>query len=260
MLRDSFRLREIVFAYLIGPPRPLDRAAAKKLDDCVCDSLGYQDFGLEFSPPPAGSDSHKFTISITRNKSPKLQILLQGENPNSPMVYRVTETEPSTAPSCGKNVDAAVRALWNAVGEMDVVLVEARVIGQCNSGADHARNLFRDRLLKIDSESYERLEGPVEFVGLEMKVGRSKGAGRVIDGPRHEVKLEILQEDPRDIFVNVMLQWSQIKAIAPGAMQIQLKKEDVLALREQQASEFLTKAVDYTLNSVLTLPDGEIAT
>jgi hypothetical protein len=53
MKPNSLRTRAVVFAYLFGPPRYVDRNEAAKVHAAICDALGYDDFSFKYSSPGA---------------------------------------------------------------------------------------------------------------------------------------------------------------------------------------------------------------
>ena len=50
VLRDSYQTRGLSFAFLIGPPRNLERQIGMAIHAAICEALGLDDIGFKYQP------------------------------------------------------------------------------------------------------------------------------------------------------------------------------------------------------------------
>jgi hypothetical protein len=141
-----------------------------------------------------------------------------------------------------------------------VIIVEARILGQCSSGRTHAAEFFADGVFGFRQQAVSGLGGEVSFAGMTL-VTMPTSEGGILERVGHEIKLEILVEDPGDVYVEAMSQWSLVpgtlasrgtsRPAQPAAFIV--SPEDARVLRDRRPSEFIQDASGFLQEKVLSL-------
>ena len=72
MLRDSYQTRGLSFAFLIGPPRNLERQIGMAIHAAICEALGLDDIGFKYQPGDTQPGGEKtFSKSLTHEDGPR---------------------------------------------------------------------------------------------------------------------------------------------------------------------------------------------
>jgi hypothetical protein len=255
MRKETYRVRALVFAYLFGPPRELSREDATRIYNAICTELKLDDLSFHFAPTPEESERSKgFRIRLERREGRGgLRILLEGRGIQEPMRLLIHADWPATEQHFKEQADMIAKGVWSSLGgEGDVVVAEVRVMGQCFSGRDHSVALFTDAVLGLRSEALSLLGTPLRFASVTLDVGPPSGVRvELFDRATREIKLEVLREDPRDVYLEIASQWSLLRPL--GDAPVMIADAGSRTLVERNPSEFVDNALDYIRNRVLQL-------
>ena len=86
-MNDSYRTRGSVFAFLIGPPRKLDRHDGMRIYSAVCEALGVDDIAFKFhsgESQPNGSTGYSIQMERQAGRE-KVAFEIRASDPNAPV-------------------------------------------------------------------------------------------------------------------------------------------------------------------------------
>lgn len=261
MIPSSFTTRAVRFAYLIGPPQTLSRQDAMGIHDSVCQKLGADDFAFQYRAIPSDEDlseaprgqSRGFEIKFVRQQGRgTFNITIDHTNIENPVRFLCQYTWPPSRELVYQDFDLASEALFETLGsDWQRVLAETRVRGQVEAQGDSAARFMSEHVLGLTEAGQERLEAPVSFVtaGYETPATDPSPEDQ-LQGPKREVTLEVLREDRRSLYLEVMSQWPQIARVSNGTMKIDAQR---LRQFDAEPSEYIGNSVDYIHEIALPL-------
>lgn len=256
MIPTALTTRGVVFAYLFGPPRVLDRRVGMEIHDAVCKELGVDDFAFKYAAAPAGGDeppdpSRGFSIQLQRKQGRgAFTITVDNQNIKAPIRFFVQYTWPPTRAHVQEEIDAASDATFRVLGEgFQKVLAEARLRTQVEAHGGDATEFMLNRVLRLNPDALERLEARPTFASMlfETPAGQP-GEAESLKDPKREIKIEGLREDSRCLYVEVMSQWPQLAQPPEGALGVDpsmIRKIDKLP------SEYIANTEQYLSEHVM---------
>ena len=170
-----------------------------------------------------------------------IEILIEGPKPRVPRRLLINSAwQLGSAKVPEENMDMIADAFWSEFGANQILLAEVRIRAQCSSGKPHAGSWFRDSMFR--ETDLDSLGGKLAYAGARLEIQPHPSA-EFWDSPKREISLEVLREDPRDIYMDIMSQWQRLPGAGPSW--------DLLATAKP--SEFIQAAVSYTRSKVLGL-------
>jgi hypothetical protein len=115
--------------------------------------------------------------------------------------------------------DLASAALFESLkGDWQRVVAEVRLRAQCEDRDKNGLQFFRTRVLGVSPDKLAQLGAPLVFGSVRLEVGSTVSAEDSLHGPKRDVLIEVLREDPRSLYLEVVSQWSQLPVSPlPGA-------------------------------------------
>ena len=150
-----------------------------------------------------------------------------------------------------EDFDAAFDAVFVALGTgWQRVLAEARVRGQVDVAAASALCFLGDELLQLTSGD-DAIGGRLSFMGFKYEtVSADFTELDQLANPKRDVTVEVLRQDPRCLYLEVMSQWPQLAESLDGTMEISPGKVRGF---HSAPSEYLRNTMDYLETVVLPL-------
>jgi len=253
MLTNSYRTRGAIFAFLLGPPRGLKREDGTRIHSALCDALGADDIAFKFQPgePLAGGQTG-FSIHMERQTDrDHLVIEIIGEAPNTPIRLLFRYDWPESFQLVLEDFDAAFDAVFGALGTgWQRVLAEARVRGQVDVPGASALSFLGDEVLHLTSGD-AAVGGRLSFVGFKYETASADFTELdQLANPKRDVTVEVLRQDPRCLYLEVMSQWPQLAESPDGTLEISPGK---VRSFHSAPSEYLRNTMDYLETSVIPL-------
>lgn len=215
MIPNSLKVRSVHFAYLFGPPRFVAREEASSVHGSVCDALSYDDlvFRYSTSEQETSSASKGFTILLQRKEGRGgLQVQVENQKPEEPVRLLLTHAWPASLQHAKEAFDVAAKAVFGSLrGSWTKVLAEARFRTECDVVGGDAQGFIISDLLGASAAWVEDLGKPLSFAHVELEVGASATSDS-LKHPRRVLKLEVLREDRKRLYVELMSQWPQVQA------------------------------------------------
>jgi hypothetical protein len=259
MIPTSFRTRAVSFAYLFGPPRVLTRPEGLAVYDAVCNALGVDDLTFQYGSAPAGGEGagppagSGFLIQMQRQVGRgSLASRIDNQNLQNPIRFLITWTWPPSREHVAQDFDAAVEAAFNALGgTWHRVLAETRLHGQIEAQGGSALGFLLSRALRVDPERLDGLEAAPNFASIVLET--PPGDPSVEDAlhqPKREIKLEVLREDGRSLYVELMSQWPQLAATQQGTMELDARR---IRRFDDPPSVYIRNSQDFLMERVVPL-------
>ncbi len=250
MLTNSYRTRGANFAFLVGPPKELSRRDGMNIHASVCDALGQDDLSFKYTPEEEGNKG--FAICLGREHGrEKLVLEINGPVGDTPLRIFLGAEWPRSAQAAFEDFDLVSEAVFGVLGEgWQRVLAEARVRGQAHAKGDSAVSFLSRHVLDLPGEG-------LSFAAFKYETDAAEAAlGDPLANPKRDVSVEVLREDPRCVYVEVMSQWPQIAT--PAGQSVQIDPDKVRTF-DSPPSEYLINTVEYTESAVFPLLGGDRA-
>lgn len=249
MLANSVRTRGVVFAFLFGPPRLIEREEASKVHGRVCDHLKHDDFVFRYSisGAPEKPQSRGFSISFERKEGRgSFTTTIDLRTVNTPIRLLLSYDWPPSFEHVTEAFDMTASAVFDSLeGTWTKVRAEARLRAQCNTRQGDGLAFIKETLLASDTRWLSDLEAsPLSACTVKFELPATPPQpDNYLAGPKRELTIEVLREDPRQVYLELMSQWSQISAVA----QAQGQAVDLRTIRQitSPPAEYLRETYDY---------------
>lgn len=211
MLSNSLQTRGVLFAYLIGPPRYLTNDDALDVYKSVREALKLHDLRFEYAPgePATRQTSRAFSLRMERREGRGgLTIALEYPGSEQPMRLLLEYHWPASDVHVDEHFDDAASAILEQ-GGWQRVMAEARLRTQCEADTGDALGYLRTRLLSPFVEGGGALEAPIRFASVQLHASPDEPTGDALAHPSRELTIEVLREDPRFLYIELMSQWTQ---------------------------------------------------
>ena len=123
------------------------------------------------------------------------------------------------------------------------VLAETRIRGQTEAKGDSAASFLRTDVLHLSDGEVASLGAPLSYLSLKYE---TEAAGFTEEDPlahpKREVSIEVLREDLRCLYVEVMSQWPQLAVSGQGTIEIDARRIRTLA---SAPSDYLKDSMEY---------------
>lgn len=226
MLHESYRTRGAVFAFLVGPPRDLTRQNGMEIHARVCDALGVDDIDFKYRRQPVGTPmqgQRPFSIELDHQKGPDhLNVNISGSaQGGEPLRLVFLYDWPASIQLVLDDFDLACNAVFSALGSgLQTVLAEARVRGQFHAPGNSSLAFLGSNVINLPG-STDGAGGELSFLGFKYETPAADFTDDdLLANPKREVSVEVLREDPRCLYVEVMSQWPQVTVASDGAAEI----------------------------------------
>ncbi len=226
MIANTLRTRSIVFAYLFGPPRVVEREEAYKIHRGVCDDLKCDDLSFQYQNPEAQKPGSRAFILQFRRKEGRggiavtidnqgmqtpIRLLLEYHWP--PSVEHVTETMDSISEAAFQNIEGT----WTRV------LAEARIRAQCSVPNEHdsATGFMRADIFHLPGQWFDAF-GSIKHLSAQFITPAGSFGEDPIENPYRELTIETLHEDSKGIYLEIVSRWPQLSegAIPAGGIDL----------------------------------------
>jgi hypothetical protein len=253
----------VTFAYLFGPPRVLTRPEGLAVYDAVCNALGVDDLTFQYGSAPAGAEGlgapagSGFLIQMQRQVGRgAFAIRIDNQNLQSPIRFLISWTWPPSREHASQDFDAAAEAAFNALGgTWQRVLAETRLHAQIEAHGGSALGFLLNRALRVDTEKLEGLQAPPNYAAVMIETPPGDpSADDALRQPKREIKLEVLREDGRSLYVELMSQWPQfaatVEAGQQGAVEVDARR---IRRFEDPPSVYIRNSLDFLQERVFPL-------
>jgi hypothetical protein len=217
MLPNSLRTRGVNFAYLFGPPRMVAREEASRVHNSICDKLKLDDLSFRYSTSEPGirSSSRGFSIVMERQEGRGAFRIIVDQAPGNPIRLLLEYHWPPSDVHVQERFDDGARTVFESLdGPWQRVLAEARVRAQCDVKGADATRFLRDECLGLPAHHLSALGEPVSFVSIGIHVSPGSQTQDPLEGPARELSVEILREDPKALYLELMSRWTQVPVTA----------------------------------------------
>jgi len=218
MQPNTIRTRGVKFAFLFGPPRFVGRDEAAKLYGCVCDKLSHDDLTFRYSTTEAEAKptSRGFAINLARKEGRGgFGIIVTHKGGNEPIRVLFDYGWPPSMPHVEELFDSASAAVFDSLeGEWQKVLAETRIRAECAVRGQDALSYIRERLICVSSSTIESFGTPLAFASIRLDTSSSGDTDDAIAGPARQLTVEVLQEDRKSVYLELVSQWTQYPEIA----------------------------------------------
>lgn len=220
MIPNSLSTRGVIFAYLFGPPRFVTREEASRLHGLVCDALGMDDLSFRYGATGAPGDAANRGFSITLEHAEgagSWKVEVDNPNPRTPIRLLMTYVWPPSLEDARQRLDLTARALFDGfAGDWTRVMAEVRLRAQCHVRGSDALGWLRGNLVAAPAAWVESLGSPLAFASMRFEVEATPPEQDPMEGARRDLVLEVLREDRRCLYLEVMSHWPQVAAMEAG--------------------------------------------
>ena len=180
-----------------------------------------------------------------------LAIEIKALAPSAPIRLYFQYDWPASIQLVLEDFDAAFEAVSKALGTgWQRVLAEARIRGQVDASGASALTFLGGKILRLAGDA-NAVGDRLSFLGFKYET--SAGDFTEPDelaNPKRDVAVEVLRQDPRCIYLEVMSQWPQLAESPDGTLELSPSK--IRGFRSPP-SEYLSNTVDYLETTVVPL-------
>ena len=256
MLNESYRTRAAIFAFMVGPPRDLTRQNGMEIHAQVCDALGVDDIDFKYRRPPVGTPVQRqrpFSIELDHQKGPdQLNVSISGSAQGGEPIRLLCRYDwPASSQLVLDDFDLACSAVFSALGTgLQTVLAETRICGQVQAPGDSSLAFLGRNVINL-AGSTDGAGGKLSFLGFKYETPAADFTDDdLLANPKREVSVEVLREDSRCLYVEVMSQWPQVTVSSEGTAEISPGK--IRAFRSPP-SDYLRNTSQYLESVVFPL-------
>jgi len=217
VLPNSLRFRGVHFAYLFGPPRFVPREEASRVHGKVCDALGYDDLTFRYGTgeQQAGKQSRGFQIEFQRPEGRgTFEVNIDNPDVSQPIRLVMGWVWPPSLEHAKQALDLTAETVLESLqGEWTLVVAEARLRAQCEARSESAIGYIATELLAVGPTWLEQLGKPLTHASLKLEVG-SSGTNDSLANPKRDLTIEVLRDDPKGLYLELVSQWSQFPPVA----------------------------------------------
>ena len=254
MLENSLRTRGVVFAFLFGPPRFVQREDAARVHGRVCDQLAYDDITFQYSTssPDAKPSSKGFAIRFERKEGRGVfQAGVEYQGASQPMRLLISHDWPPSLEHVKEIFDLTTTAVFDALeGPCQRVVAEVRLRAQCDVREQSGLEFFLQHILKPSSGQLTELGTPLAFGSIRLEVAGGTAEGSSLDRPKRDLTVEVLREDPRCVYLELVSQWTQIPSGSQSGGALDLSRVRAI---DQKPSAYIEEAHRFLTTKVVHL-------
>lgn len=248
MLATSLKTRGLKLAFLLGPPRFISRDEATSVYSAVCDALSLDDLTFGYRAPESVGkpSSREFSITLSR-KEGRGGFAVTIDNPGVQAPIRLLlsyDWAPSVEHIFQQFDVVAETVLETLAGEWQKILAEVRLRAQCAVPGNDGLQFIRGSVLGLSDEWIESLGKPLRIASVKLEIDASKPQiGDSLTNPKRELTIEVLREDPKSLYLELVTIWSQVPTPGPGG-QVAI---DISSLRaiDRKPGEYAGEAIEY---------------
>lgn len=225
MQPQSLSTRSVSFAFLFGPPRTVARDEAAGLYDAVCRELHIEDFVFRYSTsePDMSERSRGFSITLERKEGRGgFKVAVDQSRADNPLRLLMEFAWPPSLVHVQERFDLAAEAVFRALrGPWQRVMAETRTRAQCYAAANDASSYLQKSLLRLSPDRIAVLGPTPKFVSVGLHTAPETQTTDPLESPAHRVTMEVLREDPRAIYLELISTWSQVPLGTAGAVSLE---------------------------------------
>ena len=218
---DAVLTREVIFAYLFGPPRVIRHEEVHPVHAALCRELTWEDISFQYKKTtrptiPGEGPSGGFSVEMARQEGRGgFRLALSGDGAEVPIKLLMSYVWPGSVESAKEAFKVSTQTVLNELnGPWTLVLAEARIRAECaiRSPALKGSKFLRDTVVKLDPRFVDGMGGDPSFVAvtLENEEALPPSAEDPTANPRTELRVEVLRENPESLYMEGMRRWSQV--------------------------------------------------
>ncbi len=212
---QSLRTRSVSFAFLFGPPRHIARDEASRVHGRVCDNLNLDDLSFQYnaSDPAGRPTSRQFAILMRRQEGRGgFSIAIDHPGAGNPIRLLLEWVWPPSDVHVDERFDEAAYAVIEGGldGEWQRVLAEARLRAQFDVKDAKSLDYLSNGVSAFSTAAVESLGTPLSFVTVGLHTTPTTQTDAPLPNPAREITVEILREDPKAIYLELVSKWTQV--------------------------------------------------
>ena len=183
-----------------------------------------------------------------------LSVTIDNKSINDPLRLRVGHTWPPSREHVYEDIDLASEATFDVIGSgMNRVLVEARIRAQVEARGGSAEDYLARNVLHLTDGDMAALQARPNYFAIKYEVPAVQPSpDDPLSNPKRDMSIEVLREDPRVLYLELMSQWPQLaqSGMPGGAIEI-----DVSNLRPllDPPSAYIKETMGYLTEVALPL-------
>jgi hypothetical protein len=198
---------------LFGPPRVVEREEASRLHGRLCDALKRDDVSFRYNPAEQAvpQQSRGFAIQMERPEGRGgFRVTVDYKGADNPLRLLMEFHWAPSEVHVHEQFDITAETVFDVLeGEWQKVMAECRIRAQCSTRSGGGLDFLRDELLRLDGRRADALGSPVAFASVNLRALPATQTQDPLANPRRELTAEVLREDPKAVYLELMSQWAQ---------------------------------------------------
>lgn len=256
MVPESVKTRGVHFAFLFGPPKVLTREEASQVHGNVCDELKLEDIAFKYTPvsesdPTQKSLSKGFSVVLERSEGRGgFRATIEGRGAQAPMKLLMEMRWPPSPAHVRDYFDMTSETVFATIeGKLQKVMAEVRLRVECAARGGEALRFIQEHLIRLTGKRADVLGDAIAFASVGLEVAPAEATRDSLAHPRRQIKVEVLREDPRSLYLELMSQWTQLPV---GKGEVDLGSVRPI---DRKPSEYLSEAETFLTDWANTLAD-----
>jgi hypothetical protein len=252
-MTSHLKSRGLAFAYLFGPPRFIKREEAYGVHHAVCEELGTEDLSFQYKVPESKGSQETETSSLVFERKEQgrgiFRTVLDHMPGGCPLRLLIQYEWPPPIGVIRDTLDMTAKAVFGSLeGPWQKVHAEVRLRVQCDAGG--SIQFFRERVYRLSESWFSSLGSPLVFTATKFSVAASGHDGDPLKGARRELSIEVLNDDPRSLYLELVSQWPQLSEFPTPGQAI-----DPASVRSfsEKPSEYVEESYEYLHNRIIAL-------
>jgi hypothetical protein len=218
----------------------------------VCDRTSLDDLAFRYEPRGSEDDGPAFGVTMTRSEGRgRLSVEFTGTS-QEPNRLLLVHTFPQSLQHVNELYDDITAAVLVTLGEPQLALAEVRLRSQCDTKPRLAADYLRRSVLALDENWYEAFGDGVQFCGTRLEAPASFPVERdPFSNPGRQLSIEVLREDPRALYGELVMQWPQFPLVTRGEIELDFARAREIASRP---SEYIEHAHSFLQRVLASLP------
>jgi hypothetical protein len=189
-----------------------------QVHNAVCEELKQDDLGFRYTPlgdlDKPGSKGMSITLHRKEGQG-QFRVSIEMPSVNMPIRLLFSYDHPSSRQPAEEAFDMAYKAVFSVLeGNWTRVVAEVRLHAQCDTKENNGLAFITRSFLNLDREWLNELGNPLMSSSIKFLVGATPPVTEnQLEGPARELQIEVLREDPRCVYLELMEQWPQLPTI-----------------------------------------------
>ena len=149
-------------------------------------------------------------------------------------------------------LDKTTEAVFDVLGqELQKVAAEVRLRAECVTENNDAVAYMNDHIFKLGDDWRKSFGEAIFNSKASINVASGSAKDDSLANPQREISIEVLQEDRRSLYFELVTQWSQVAGMSPPQGEVKVSELRVI---DRKPNEYVGSELDFLRKRIEELP------